>query len=90
MSKNDYIEIENLPDYLATEINSKGTTQTAKDNSVRFKEIERDYINKALEKNNWSRKATAASLGIHPTTLWRKIKQLHIDIPHQDGRSKSS
>jgi len=55
----------------------------------KFKNIERDFLRDTLMENNWNRKATASQLGIHTTTLWRKIKHLNIDIPKQDGRSKS-
>ncbi|MFH1628922.1 MAG: helix-turn-helix domain-containing protein [Pseudomonadota bacterium] len=32
-----------------------------------------------LKRNNWDRSATAAQIGIHTTTLWRKIKRLNIE-----------
>lgn len=50
--------------------------------------VERDFIFEVLKKNNWNRSAAAAQIGIHPTTLWRKIKRLNLDIPKQNGRSK--
>ncbi|MBW2096657.1 MAG: hypothetical protein JRI80_17440, partial [Deltaproteobacteria bacterium] len=28
--------------------------------------------------NKWKKAATAQELGIHPTTLWRKMKRLRI------------
>jgi transcriptional regulator of acetoin/glycerol metabolism len=40
-----------------------------------------------LHRNNWNRSAAARELGIHPTTLWRKVKRLGISLPLQDGRS---
>jgi DNA-binding NtrC family response regulator len=39
-----------------------------------------------LERNNWNRQATARDLGIHKTTLFRKIKRLDIKLPKRDGR----
>jgi hypothetical protein len=27
-------------------------------------------------------------MGIHPTTLWRKMKRLNLEVPKQDGRAK--
>lgn len=87
--KNDYIGIEHLPDYLIKDIKAEEPSLATENKGKEFKEVERNYLYDALEKNRWNRKATAASLGIHPSTLWRKIKQLNIDIPHQDGRSKS-
>ena len=49
--------------------------------------IETRFIYEALERNRWSRNATARELGIHPTTLWRKIKKLGIELPGRDGRN---
>ena len=86
--KNDHIGIEHLPDYLAG--NTKLEQKDQSGNRDGIKEAERSYIYSALEKNNWSRKATAASLGMHPTTLWRKIKQMNILAPAHDGRSKAN
>jgi len=51
--------------------------------------MEKDIILETLRKNDWNRKATAAQMGIHPSTLWRKIKRLNLKIPKQDGRSKN-
>lgn len=84
--KNEHIGIEHLPDYLASNVKTEKSDQSI--NHEGIKSAERRYIYSALEKNNWNRKATAASLGMHPTTLWRKMKQMDIDTPDQDGRSK--
>jgi transcriptional regulator with PAS, ATPase and Fis domain len=51
-------------------------------------ELERRFIYQALKRNGWNRQATAAELGMHKTTLWRKIKRLGIRLPPQDGRSR--
>ena len=47
---------------------------------------ERQIIIETLEQNNYSRKATAQKLGMHKTTLYRKMKKLDIKLPEQDGR----
>jgi len=83
--KNDHIGIEHLPDYLTSGAKTEGIDQNIIHGGI--KAVERNYIYDALEKNHWNRKATAATLGMHPTTLWRKIKQMKIDIPARDGRS---
>ena len=46
-------------------------------------------IRAALERNNFNRAAAARELGIHKTTLFRRIKKLGIELPEQDGRSKT-
>ena len=44
-------------------------------------EAERAFLVSVLERNRWNRAATARELGIHKTTLWRKIRRLGIDLP---------
>jgi len=46
-----------------------------------FEELEAGYIKDRLEKNNWNRARTARELGVHKTTLWRKMKKLGIEGP---------
>ena len=50
--------------------------------------LEAQAIRAALERNRFNRLATARDLGIHKTTLFRKMKQLGIAPPDQDGRSR--
>jgi len=49
--------------------------------------IEADAIVTALKRNDWHRQAAADELGIHKTTLFRKIASLGIVLPEEDGRS---
>jgi transcriptional regulator with PAS, ATPase and Fis domain len=44
-------------------------------------------IRASLERNGFNRLAAARELGIHKTTLFRRIKKLGITLPEQDGRS---
>ncbi len=53
-----------------------------------LKQIEARFIRDALARNNWNRLATARELGIHKSTLFRKIKSLGIQLPDQDGRTR--
>lgn len=85
--KDEYIGIEHLPDFLAGTARSLTPPVTIVNTDI--KDMERNYIYSALKKNNWNRKTTANSLGMHPTTLWRKIKQMGIIMPDHDGRSKN-
>jgi PAS domain S-box-containing protein len=50
--------------------------------------IEAQSIQTALEKNNYHREATAKALGIHKTTLFRRLKRLGIPFPERDGRHR--
>jgi transcriptional regulator with PAS, ATPase and Fis domain len=44
-------------------------------------ELEARFIHETLRRHAWNRGAAARELGIHKTTLWRKIRQLGITIP---------
>ena len=47
-------------------------------------------IRSALERNGNNRLAAARELGIHKSTLFRKMKKLGIPLPEQDGRGSRS
>jgi PAS domain S-box-containing protein len=53
------------------------------------KSIEAQVIIDALKRNDYNRLAAARDLGIHKSTLFRKIKNLHIKLPEIDGRTKA-
>jgi len=44
----------------------------------------------ALKRNRYNRLAAAKELGMHKSTLFRKIKKLDVPLPESDGRSKRS
>jgi len=50
---------------------------------------EKEIILKALEQHAYNRTAVAARLGMHKSTLFRKIKKLGIILPDTDGRRRS-
>jgi len=58
------------------------------DSPFPLKTAEVKVIKAFLEKNNYDRNATAKDLGIHKSTLFRKIDKLKITLPNIDGRSK--
>jgi PAS domain S-box-containing protein len=53
-----------------------------------LEDFERQFILAALAQNDNNRLATAKQLGIHKTTLFRRIRKLGIALPATDGRSK--
>ncbi len=61
------------------------------DNSTNdpIKSAEIKIIMDALKKNNYNRQATAKELGMHKTTLFRKIKKFNLQIPVMDGRYRT-
>ena len=54
----------------------------------RLKSMEAQTILDALKQNHYNRLSTARALGMHKSTLFRKIKALGIQLPQIDGRSK--
>lgn len=53
-----------------------------------LRSLEAQMILDALKRNNYNRLAAARELGIHKSTLFRKIKALGITLPPVDGRSR--
>lgn len=83
------IEISHLPAYLLHqegEKKSRGqTTGNAMVESVGLSE--KEAILEALKLHNFNRLAAAKELGIHKSTLFRKLKKYQINLPEIDGRS---
>jgi len=50
--------------------------------------LDAQAIHAALERNGFNRLAAARELGIHKTTLFRRMKKLGISLPEQDGRAR--
>lgn len=51
--------------------------------------LESLHIADALRRHHGNRKAAAEELGIHPSTLYRKMRDLGIEEPETDGRSRT-
>jgi len=52
--------------------------------------LDAQAIRSALERNSFNRAAAARDLGIHKTTLYRRIIKLGMQLPDKDGRSGAS
>lgn len=79
-----YIGIGDLPEELrahGVSASSSSDVQTAHDL------LDAQSIRSALERNHNNRSAAARELGIHKTTLFRRMKKLGISLPEKDGRS---
>jgi DNA-binding NtrC family response regulator len=50
--------------------------------------LEALHISLALHRSRGNRTAAARELGIHPATLFRKLKDLEIEPPPRNGRSR--
>jgi len=86
MCRGSIISMEHMPESVQPKDTSLGAKYTA---GSTLRDAEAAAILAALERNNWNRAATARELGVHPTTLWRKVRRLGIELPAQDGRSRA-
>jgi len=86
LCRTQVIELDNLP----PELRPREPAAVAPHGPLTLEEMEKMVITQALRRHNGNRSQAAASLGIHPTTLYRKIRQLGIAPPRSDGRSHTS
>ena len=75
------------PYHLPPEIQKMPAPDEESDRSLTLEQLESMHIAGALRRHHGNRKAAAEELGIHPSTLFRKVKALGIDLPETDGRS---
>jgi PAS domain S-box-containing protein len=78
LCKSGLIEPHHLPENicLPRSMESSGSNET-----MNMKDLEAVFITNMLRRQQWNRIKTAKALGIHKSTLFRKIKALHIQIP---------
>ncbi len=81
------IEPPHLPVSLSPQSLARPGYETEKDP---VKSAEKKVIMDALERRDYNRKAAADDLGMHKSTLFRKIKKLGITLPKVDGRTRQS
>jgi PAS domain S-box-containing protein len=55
---------------------------------LNLRTVEKVLIREALRKHQGNRALAAEELGIDPSTLYRKLRQLRLDVPGTDGRSR--
>jgi len=80
----DQIGINHLPE----ELTAHGTVRSSSSKMRMARDLlDAHAIRVALEQNSYNRLAAAAELGVHKSTLFRKMKKLGISFPKEDGRS---
>ncbi|HOG16226.1 MAG TPA: sigma 54-interacting transcriptional regulator [Syntrophales bacterium] len=81
-----HIGVKHLPEELRFH-----RTEPGADSDVRSAHdiLDAQAIRAALERNAFNRLMAAKELGIHKTTLFRRMKRLGIALPERDGRSRS-
>jgi PAS domain S-box-containing protein len=85
LCRGSVIELNHLPPEL-----TKGVRPSvaAKGPPMTLRAMESMHIADALRRSGGNRRAAAAELGIHPSTLFRKIRDLGIETPDTDGRGR--
>jgi len=78
------IELGHLP----PELRPTGERGAEGSQPMSLEAIEKLLITETLQRRKGGRKLAAQDLGIHPSTLYRKIKTLGIEIPETDGRGR--
>ena len=82
LCRGSLIQVEHVPEHLR-EMGNQESAHAA----GTLEQAERQLIVDALVRNQWNRLAASRDLGIHKSTLFRKIKSLNISLPSTDGRS---
>jgi len=75
LSKDKFISIDDLPNSIRLEQNRQQQEYKPMSLKVALAEPEKNFIRQALEANHWNRQATAKSLQINRTTLFKKMKR---------------
>jgi len=79
------------PGHLPAALRDRPQTDSAwNQGELTLKSLEKMHITEAIQRHGGNRKAAARGLGIHPSTLFRKIKSLGIELPETDGRARTS
>jgi len=82
LCKSGLIEPHHLPENLRL---SRSMEPSGRNETMNMKEMEAVFITNMLRRHQWNRIKTAKALGIHKSTLFRKIKALHIQFPVVPG-----
>lgn len=80
------IELHHLPPELSRGASRLRSAHTPPKTTLRDMEV--SHIADALRRSKGNRQLAAEFLGIHPSTLFRKIRDLKIEVPDYDGRRR--
>lgn len=79
------IRTAHLPSYLRDSITDTSSPQI---DGMTLEAMERFLIADTIRRHGGNRTKAARQLGIDPSTLFRKVKRLGIELPETDGRSQ--
>jgi transcriptional regulator with PAS, ATPase and Fis domain len=87
LCKSGFIGSDHLPSFLHGRM---PLSEAKRKSGATLKDLEAMHISDALRKHSGNRTKAAQELGIDPSTLFRKMKRLDLDLPRGDGRNKRS
>jgi len=70
--------------------NGSAAEKSERPTSATMRDFETVHIADVVRRCDGNRVAAAQALNMHPSTLYRKVKQLGIELPTKDGRSKKA
>ncbi len=79
------IGVAHLPAYLLHQKKEMGVDRSSM--AINLQTTEAEVIVQALRRHGYNRLAAARDLGIHKSTLFRKLKKYRIALPEIDGRT---
>lgn len=85
LCRGQLIEPQHLPAALREKASS---TLPSTGTGLTLKALEALHITDAIRRHGGNRTTAAKELGIDPSTLFRKIRSLGIELPEKDGRSR--
>jgi len=85
LCRGSVIELNHLPPEMVRPTTGEYATEGP---PTTLRSMEVVHITDALNRTRGNRKAAAELLGIHPSTLFRKIRDLNIEVPENDGRTR--
>ena len=89
LCRNGEIQVDHLPASLWHPSDGSTLRSGHTDYRALTASREKEMISKALADAGYNRSAAAAALGIHKSTLFRKIKKFDISLPAIDGRRRT-
>ncbi len=84
LCRSGIIELHHLPPELRPAVSSAAEACSP----MSLQAMERLLVTEVLRRRRGNRRQAASDLGINPSTLYRKIKKLGIDVPEIDGRGR--
>ncbi len=87
LCKSGLIQLQHLPEYLWDHPHHEMLDGLS---GASLKSMEKVLIEKSLHRHAGNRTLSARELGINPSTLFRKIKSLRIEVPEHDGRQRKN